>query len=318
MQEFADMIHDAIASVSVRDTDDFPFRHHLGASVLGAGCDRYLWYSFRWAKMPSHSARIKRLFRRGHREEARIIEMLRSTGLVISTTIPELCRNLNLPVELNSIDIISSYGLSIYKPDEIKEDAQLKANFPPHLGGSMDGILHVPSNFVGMFGYFMPIEVKTHNQRSFSGVKRNGESMRWNMPQHFVQGNTYAIQTGCTHFLYVAENKNDDELYLKQEEAISSVTTLNVARAEQIIYREHESASPKTTEKWRCKMCDFNNICNRKKNDVLDVAVNCRTCVNAQAMPDGAWICTVQQSHIKKYTEIETAAECPHYTVIIR
>lgn len=317
MQMFAEAIHNAIAHVSVSDEDDFPFRHHLGASVLGAPCDRYLWYSFRWIKLPSHSSRIKRLFRRGHREEARIVEMLRSTGLTVSTNTAELCDNLNLPREPNSIDIIKNYGLNIYKPNEISDSVQLKANFPPHLGGSMDGILHVPANYVGMFGYFMPIEVKTHNQRSFAAAKKNDESIRWNVPQHFVQGNTYAVQTGCSHFLYVAENKNDDELLIRQEQAESSVTVLNIARAQQIIYKDSEANTAKTSEKWRCRMCDYSNICNRKKNDTLDVAINCRTCRNAVPAEDGTWHCVAYHNYIEKYAEIHTASACPQYTRII-
>lgn len=318
MQDFADSIHDAIAHISVKDNDDFPFRHHLGASVLGNGCDRYLWYSFRWTLMPKHSSRIHRLFRRGHREEARIIEMLRSTGLVVSTNLVELCENVQLPPTPNSIDIIRNYGLDVYKPASVTTDTQIKANLPPHMGGSMDGILHVPANYVGMFGYFMPIEVKTHNQRSFTAMKKNGDSIRWNVPQHFVQGNTYAVRTGCTHFLYVAENKNDDSLYIKQEVAETSVTALNIVRAEQIIYKENETHIAKTQEKWRCRMCDYDAVCNRKKKDILDIAINCRTCVHARPIEDGTWACMVNHCQIEKETEIELAATCPQYEVIIK
>ena len=317
MQDFANAVHDAIARVSVDDKEDFPFRHHLGASVLGKGCDRYLWYSFRWIKTPEHSSRIRRLFRRGHREEARILSMLKSTGLTVSTTLNELCINLNLPVEPNSVDVMRNYGLNVYKPNEIKENEQIKVNFPPHLGGSMDGILHVPSNFVGIYGYFMPIEVKTHNQRSFSGVKKNNDSLRWNVPQHYVQGNAYATRTGCTNFLYVAENKNDDELYLRVEQAEESITILNVARGESIVYREYEAETEKTQEKWRCRMCEYSNICHRKKKDEIDVAVNCRTCSNARPMDDGNWMCTAHHTYIEQYSEIDVAQQCPQYARII-
>lgn len=321
MQEFADAIHDRIAFVTIRDEDDYPFRGHLGASVIGHSCDRYLWYHFRWVKMPSHSARLLRIFRRGRTEEERIINMLRSTGLVISSTVIELCENMGLPPEPRSIDIMRSYGLDVYTPNTVEphsEQQQIKVNLPPHLGGSLDGILHVPENYVGMFGYFMPIEIKTHNKNSFSAMKKNGDSIRWNVPQHFVQGNTYAVKTGCSHFLYVAENKNDDELYLKQEVAESSVTALNVVRAEQIIYQEHEKHTAKTTEKWRCRMCDFAATCHRKKNDAIDIARNCRTCVFSRPLNDGSWTCSAYFDNIEYKTEISRAAQCPQYEVLIK
>lgn len=313
----ANDIHNALSAASIVERDtEFPFRHHLGASLLGKGCNRYLWYSFRWAKLPSHSARIQRIFNRGRSEELRIIEALRKTGLTISTTLSELCINLHLPVELNSLDIIANYGLRVYKPQQLTDDSQIKANFPPHLGGSMDGILHVPANYVGTYGYFMPIEVKTHNQKSFNAVIKNGESMRWNSPQHYVQGNAYATQTGCSHFLYVAENKNTDELYLRDEEAQESVTALNVVRAEQIIYKKSQDVVERTSEKWRCNMCDYKDICKNKLYDT--VSHNCRTCAYATANDDGSWTCDVYLNHIEKYTEIDRAMSCEHYERIIK
>ena len=47
-------------------------REHLGASLIGAECDRYLWQSFRWVALPQFEGRILRLFDTGTREEARV------------------------------------------------------------------------------------------------------------------------------------------------------------------------------------------------------------------------------------------------------
>jgi len=312
----ANDVHNALSSAALVERDsEFPFRNHLGASLLGHTCDRYLWYSFRWFKLPSHSARIQRIFNRGRSEEVKIINALRSVGLIISTTIPELCENLNLPVNTNSIDVMRGYGLNVYKPSVITNDSQIKANFPPHLGGSMDGILHVPANYVSQYGYFMPVEVKTHSQKSFMEAKRNDESMRWNKPQHFVQGNAYATETGCSHFLYVAENKNTDELYLRDEQAEASVSAINIARGSHIVYRQHPDESAKTQEKWRCTSCDYKNICKSKKYD--EIAVNCRTCKHASPQQDGSWVCNALMTLLEKEKEIEIAENCPHYTRIV-
>jgi len=312
----ANDIHNAISTCDLQDRDDeFPFRHHLGASLFGHTCDRYLWYSFRWMREPSHSARIERLFRRGREAEAKIVRMLRRTGLTVSTTLPELCENLNLPVSLNSIDIIRGYGLNVYKPQVIEPDEQIRANFPPHLGGSMDGILHVPSNYVEEYGYFIVLELKTHNQKSFMKTIRNGESTQWTSPQHYVQGNAYATQTGCKYFIYVAQNKNTDELYLRDEAVQIHVTELNIIRANNIIYRQKATESPKTQEKWRCNMCDYKPIC--KDKQVGLVARNCRTCQHAVPQVDGSWHCTVFGNFLEKKQEIKLAADCPSYMRIV-
>jgi hypothetical protein len=57
-------------------------RPYLGMSQIGHSCSRYLWYSFRWCYSEQHSARLLRLFNRGHREELAIIETLSKIGII--------------------------------------------------------------------------------------------------------------------------------------------------------------------------------------------------------------------------------------------
>ena len=59
-------------------------RPHMGCSGLGHYCDRWIWLSFRWAVQPEFPGRIKRLFRRGHNEEATIISDLRAIGMSVT------------------------------------------------------------------------------------------------------------------------------------------------------------------------------------------------------------------------------------------
>jgi hypothetical protein len=56
-------------------------RPHMGASMLGHPCDRWLWLNFRWVIEQKFPGRILRLFRRGHNEEATIIQDLRAIGV---------------------------------------------------------------------------------------------------------------------------------------------------------------------------------------------------------------------------------------------
>ena len=60
-------------------------RPHLGASLIGHECDRYLWLTFRWAKLAEFEGRLLRLFDRGNREEPRIHEELRGIGVELHT-----------------------------------------------------------------------------------------------------------------------------------------------------------------------------------------------------------------------------------------
>jgi hypothetical protein len=50
-------------------------------SGLGHFCDRYLWLSFRWTYEEEIPQRLRRLFKRGHREEKHIIEELERVGI---------------------------------------------------------------------------------------------------------------------------------------------------------------------------------------------------------------------------------------------
>ena len=59
-------------------------REYLGMSAIGHSCARYLWYSFRWAYQDTYSQRIRRLFKRGHREEVEIVKELRRIGYTFS------------------------------------------------------------------------------------------------------------------------------------------------------------------------------------------------------------------------------------------
>ena len=61
-------------------------RPHMGASILGHPCDRWLWLSFRWAVIEPFPGRILRLFRRGHNEEASVISDLRSIGVDVRSS----------------------------------------------------------------------------------------------------------------------------------------------------------------------------------------------------------------------------------------
>jgi hypothetical protein len=62
-------------------TEELEHRPYLGMSLLGHSCERYLWYTFRWAYSETLEARKLRLFDRGHREEPAIVSVLEKVGI---------------------------------------------------------------------------------------------------------------------------------------------------------------------------------------------------------------------------------------------
>lgn len=61
-------------------------RTYLGMSQIGHSCETYLWLQFRWAYDAVISARINRLFGRGHREEPLMIAELAKAGIEVHST----------------------------------------------------------------------------------------------------------------------------------------------------------------------------------------------------------------------------------------
>lgn len=110
-------------------------RPHMGVSLLGHHCDRWLWINFRWAVVEDFDGRILRLFRRGHKEEDTIISDLRHIG----------------------IDIRSS---------------QRRVDFGNHVSGSLDGVIEsgVPEAPKARH----VAEFKTHSKKSFDDMVKNG------------------------------------------------------------------------------------------------------------------------------------------------
>lgn len=110
-------------------------RLHLGCSQIGHKCDRFLWYSFRWAFKENHSGRMLRLFNVGHQFEPIIIKDLRSIG----------------------VDIRSS---------------QDRVDFGCHVSGSVDGIIYsgLPESPLKKH----VAEFKTHSQKSFDSLVKDG------------------------------------------------------------------------------------------------------------------------------------------------
>jgi hypothetical protein len=110
-------------------------RPHMGASMLGHPCDRWLWLNFRWVIMQKFPGRILRLFRRGHNEEASIIQDLRAIG----------------------VDV---------------RGAQTAVNFGSHVSGSADAV--AASGIPESPNKPHVLEFKTSSKKMFDDLAKNG------------------------------------------------------------------------------------------------------------------------------------------------
>ena len=229
-------------------------RPHLGASVIGHKCERYLWLTFRWAKSVRFSGRMLRLFSTGQLEEARIVADLRAIGVQVYDT-------------------------------DVDGKQWRVSDIGGHLGGSMDaavvGVPEAPKAW-------HVAEFKTHNQKSFDDLmKRRVQAAK---PRHYAQMQVYMGLTEMDRALYVAVNKNTDDLYVERVEFDVVEFSRLIERARRVISAAEPPLRISTDPSWwECKMCDFAPLCHQTELP----EVNCRTCAHSTPETDGdaRWTC---------------------------
>lgn len=258
-----DSVHgrDSIAAQIKKDIDEYSQklltegpRSHLGASVIGHNCERYIWFHFRWMKIEQASGRMLRLFNRGTLEEARLIQWLTGIGFNI-TAVDDKGKQIRL------IDVGG------------------------HFGGSSDGSSTVPTRY-GTFTDKFLLEFKTANEKSFTITA--GSGVRKGKPRHWTQMCVYGYKFQLQYALYLIVNKNTDEIEPELLELDWGLAEAEIAKAEKIITAT--MPPPRISDNasyWECKSCPMNGICHLNQEPDR----NCRSCQFAQPVEDGKWKC---------------------------
>lgn len=235
-----------------------PPRQHLGASIIGHYCDKYIWLSFRWALINEFEGRILRLFRRGQDEEARVFQDLIAAG----------------------IDV---------KPFNNGKQWSIKDG---HFGGSLDGIIMGGVPEAPMKQHVL--EIKTHSKKSFEELEKQG--VKKSKPQHYVQMQVYMFHTSIDRALYFAICKDNDQIYTERLELDKELAKNYTDKAKTIIALDRAPKQISYDASWyQCKMCSAHDLCHGSK---LTKQVNCRTCCYSTANSDGTWYCEHWQSQI--------------------
>jgi len=228
-----------------------PPRPHMGASILGHPCDRWLWLSFRWAVQPKHPGRILRLFRRGQNEEATIVSDLRAIGMDVRST----------------------------------GSAQSRVDFGCHVSGSLDAIIESGVPEAPKTRHIA--EFKTHSKKSFDDLEKQG--VEKSKPQHFVQMQIYMHGTGIERALYVAVCKDDDRIYTERVKYDPERAEKAIERGRRLALDDRMPPPISTDPSWyQCKFCDAHEFCHETKTTQH---VNCRTCAHSTATQDSTWRC---------------------------
>lgn len=233
-------------------------RPHLGCSLLGDSCERKLWYGFRWAKSPNFSGRVLRLFERGQREEEVFVRELVLIG----------CEVHERDLETGEQYRVSAVG--------------------GHVGGSMDGVaIGIPE----APKTWHLCEFKTHSDKYFKQLVKEG--VEKSHPKHYAQMQLYMYLGGLKRALYLAVNKNDDDLYAERVRLDEKYAAALVDKAAYIVSATEPPARLSENPAWyECKFCDYSTLCH--EGAIPEPC--CRTCCHAT--PDvtgteGAWRCAM-------------------------
>lgn len=245
LPEPTNLVSEAIDAAQIQDGP----RPHMGASLLGHHCDRWLWLNFRHAVIEQFSGRMLRLFRRGQNEEEIVVADLKAAGVEVVCT-----------------------GKDQYRVD-----------FGNHVSGSIDGVIMsgLPSKEKSQ----AILEIKTHSDKSFKELQEKGVQVA--KPMHYVQMMVYCKGTNLKRALYYAVNKNTDEIYTEWLHYDEAVANKHIERGHRIAMSDRMPEPCSTDPSWyKCKFCPAHSFCHE---DHLTKEVNCRTCANVTIKPNSIY-----------------------------
>ncbi len=249
-----------------REEED-DFRSHLGASLIGHECSRYLWYVFHWVGKGDPEARMRVLWNRGHLEEGRFIALLMTAGVIV------------------------------HHHDHNGNQFRV-SGVDGYFGGSLDAVLHRVPDYPE--AYFLG-EFKTHNNKSFESLVKEG--VKASKYQHYGQMMIYLAKQQLPAAVYLAVNKDNERLYAELLPADSAVATQLETRAEIVVYADKPPKRISERATWyKCTFCDFKRVCHE---DAIPDR-NCRTCDHVRLTGRaGAWACSKTGEVLDKATQLD-------------
>lgn len=257
-------------------TSKFPYRSHMGASMIGDDCPRQIWYGFHWATRPHFGGRLLRLFNRGHLEEARFIAML------------------------------LAIGCDVYQQDENGNQFRI-SDAGGHFGGSGDGVaIGVPD-----VDSKTPVllEFKTSAEKPFLKLEKLG--VREAKFVHFIQMQVYMHKMALSVALYMCVNKNNDQLYGELIPYDRIIAEKYIERGVSLVWSEQPPKKINESAGWfGCRFCDHRPVCHLN----AEPDKTCRSCVSGDPKPDGTWVCSNAGSINGVLDKDQQLAACSQYT----
>lgn len=237
----------------------------MGASLIGHECERHIWLSWRWAIKPSFPGRVLRMFSTGVREESRLVEELRGIGATVWETDPNTG---------------GQWRVSAVRG---------------HFGGSLDGVAQglpeAPKTPA-------VLEFKTHNHKSFTQVIE--QRVRKAKPQHYDQMQIYMGLMELDRALYMAVDKDTDDVYCEWVHFDGERFEQLMAKAERLVNAAEPPARiSEDPTFFICKWCNFHSLCHGGSA----AEANCRTCCHATPGENATWRCEHHGTELQEHKQ---------------
>jgi hypothetical protein len=237
------------------DNSVAPFKNSFYAGNIGLECPKRQWLTFINAYTETISNKTLRIFARGLREESYFVKILQDIGVEVI-----------YPDESNKDDFKVDYlnGLVRGKIDAIALSGVKESPDKPHI-----------------------LEFKTMNNSSFNDLQKNGlEKFK---AQHYYQIQFYMLSKNIDRGLYLAINKDNDELYVERVKLERNKLKEVMRKVSAIVLNKNNMPPAISEEKsfFKCKMCPAQKVCH---GDEMP-GINCRTCVFSKTSEDGQFYC---------------------------
>lgn len=231
----------------------------LSISLIGHECDRNLWMTLRWASpQEALTGQVLRRFATGNIEETRLLDDLERAGFEVQRFVDGTERQFKV------------FGIG--------------GHVRGMLDGKVKGLPEAPETM-------HVVEAKSHNSRSFKDLTKKG--LQESKPNHYAQVQMYMHFESISRALYLAVNKDSDELFAERVPYDAKFCFDLIIRIERIIGEaKAPSKIAENADKYPCVMCNHKSVCHGEtfgRN-------TCRTCIHATPVidhesKDATWLC---------------------------
>jgi hypothetical protein len=228
-------------------------RAYLGISQIGNECPRAIWYDFRFCSKNEYSARIERLFQRGHREEQVIIADLKKIGVVIHS---------------DQAEVICGHG-----------------HIKGHIDGGGDNIPDAPKT-THLLEFKTVKEGRDTAKTKYHFYKLREVGVKEYNHTYYIQCQCYMYLKKWKRTLFIAVNKNNDDRHYERLRLVPAEAKEAIQRGEDIIFND---CPPLRFESYKCNWCNHKPVC---LEGALPEK-NCRTCQYCDMEDEGRWSCSI-------------------------